>query len=197
MPRATVVDMTRRPHPPRSASVVIAALVATALMTATLTGCGPAAPTPTPTPTGFASEEEAFAAAEATYRAYVDALNQVDLSDPTTFEEVYRWTTGDANAAVRESFSQMHADNWSVSGDSIVTLVEPSPTRTSKGIAPVLAVCVDVSGVDVANASGVSQVEATRNDIQALTVTLTTSEKAPTGLLIESFEGRKGAPECG
>ena len=38
---------------------------------------------PTPTPT-FANEDEAFAAAEATYRAYVDALNQVDLADPAT-----------------------------------------------------------------------------------------------------------------
>ncbi len=50
----------------------------------------------------FASEEEAFAAAEETYRAYVDALNQVDLSDPETFEAVYAWTTGDANADERK-----------------------------------------------------------------------------------------------
>ena len=32
-------------------------------------------PVPHRHPTGFASEEDAFAAAEATYRAYVDALN--------------------------------------------------------------------------------------------------------------------------
>ena len=54
----------------------------------------------------FATEEEAFAAAEETYREYVDALNQVDLSDPETFEAVYAWTTGDANAKERERSSQ-------------------------------------------------------------------------------------------
>jgi hypothetical protein len=40
-----------------------------------LLGCSPAPePEPTPTP-AFASEEEAFAAAEETYRAYIDAGN--------------------------------------------------------------------------------------------------------------------------
>ena len=63
-----------------------------ALLMLTLAGCTTPEPTdPTPTPTSaFASEEEAFAAAEATYRAYVDALNEVDLSDPETFEPVTR-----------------------------------------------------------------------------------------------------------
>ena len=52
------------------ASAAFAAVVAVLLAT----GCAPE-PAPTPSPTGFASEEEAFAAAEATYRAYVDAVN--------------------------------------------------------------------------------------------------------------------------
>ncbi|MFJ4175686.1 hypothetical protein [Microbacterium sp. NPDC089696] len=40
-----------------------------------LSGCAPSpAPTPTPTP-AFASDEEAFAAAEEVYRAYIAALN--------------------------------------------------------------------------------------------------------------------------
>ncbi len=76
----------------RSAAVVVALAV-----TLGATACQPE-PTPTPTGPAFASEDEAFAAAEETYRAYVDALNQVDLSDPETFEAVYAWTTGEANA---------------------------------------------------------------------------------------------------
>lgn len=195
MPRATVVDMTRRPHPPRSASVVIAALLATALMTATLTGCGPAAPTPTPTPTGFASEEEAFAAAEATYRAYVDALNQVDLSDPTTFEEVYRWTTGDANAGARESFSEMYADGWSVSGESEIVSF-----RQTIGLTPTLSsgtgiACLDVSAVTLTDAAGRSVVEPDRPQIQTITVEVVPAE-TPTGAAIRSLEG-SDASACG
>src|SRR6188768_3952981 len=98
----------------------------------TTTGCF-APPDPEPTPL-FSSEEEAFAAAEATYRAYVDALNQVDLSDPETFEEVYAWTTGEANAGARKSFSQMHADGWIVGGESQVTKVEPIESDLSKSV---------------------------------------------------------------
>ncbi len=191
MPRATVVDMNRH-RPLRAASIVIAVL----LGAGALAGCGPSAPAPTPTPTGFASEAEAFAAAEATYRAYVDALNQVDLSDPSTFEEVYRWTTGDANAAIRTSLSSMAAEGWTVVGDSTVALVEPAPLGNAENAAVVLAVCVDVSGVDVVDASGVSQVQADRNDTESLSVSLEYSTTSPTGALIGSFDGREGEPEC-
>ncbi len=74
----------------RTAGLLIALAIAT-----TVSACTPE-PAPTPTPTGFASEDEAFRAAEETYRAYVDALNAVDLADPATFEPVFAWTTGDA-----------------------------------------------------------------------------------------------------
>ena len=76
--------------------------LALAIVLGMATGCQPE-PEPSPTGPVFATEEEAFAAAEETYRAYVDALNQVDLSDPETFEAVYAWTTGDANAGERTS----------------------------------------------------------------------------------------------
>ncbi len=100
---------------PRVAAVTIALALAVCVMT----GCQPE-PEPSPSAPAFATEEEAFAAAEETYREYVDALNQVDLSDPETFEAVYSWTTGDANAGARESFSEMHADGWTVAGESLV-----------------------------------------------------------------------------
>ncbi|RUA25343.1 MAG: hypothetical protein DSY74_08925 [Actinobacteria bacterium] len=177
MPRATVVDMTSR-RPFRATSIVIATMLAVGA----LAGCGPTDPTPTPTPTGFASEEEAFAAAEATYRAYVDALNQVDLSDPSTFEEVYRWTTGDANAEARESFSQMHADGWMVAGqtgyDSLRLVgFASTPIRVE--------VCLDVTDVDVLDEGGQSVVPSTRLDRQAVSVDLTHADTA-TGLAISA-----------
>ena len=116
-----------------------------ALVTGMATGCF-AQPEPEETPP-FASEEEAFAAAEETYRAYVDALNQVDLSDPETFEDVYAWTTGDANAGARESFSQMHADGWVVSGAIGSHTIEPESLSKADRNVVQLAVCLDVSGV--------------------------------------------------
>lgn len=190
MTRATVVDMNRR-RPIRAASITVAVLLGVGV----LAGCGPAAPAPTPTSTGFASEAEAFAAAEATYRAYVDALNQVDLSDPSTFEEVYRWTTGDANAEARESFSQMYADGWAVSGTSEIALTQLLGAGSSTN-SVLLAVCLDVGAVDVRNAAGESVVSPSRGSVQTMAVVMTETYASDTGFLISSIEGREGEPSC-
>ncbi len=160
--------------------LAVAALVSV-LGAGCLTGC--TSPTPAPTPTGFATAEEAFAAAEATYRAYVDALNQVDLADPATFEEVYSWTTGDANASERKSLSQMHADGWTVSGASRVLEVLPDETMASKVSA---VACVDVSDTQVADAEGKSMVAADRPRGFALLLTFQPQPSSPYGLQIVS-----------
>lgn len=146
-------------------------------------------PDPTPTPT-FASEAEAFAAAEATYRAYVDALNQVDLADPETFEAVYAWTTGDANAEERENLTRMHADKWQVTGQTAILAVLQNGTTLNSVLA-----CVDVSSVDVVDASGESQVSPDRPDRYALIITLAAGTSA-SGYVISSSEAVE-ASRCG
>ncbi|WP_300591665.1 hypothetical protein [Microbacterium sp.] len=181
--------MNRR-RPLRAASIVIAAM----LGVGALAGCGPADPSPTPTPTGFASEEEAFAAAEATYRAYVDALNQVDLSDPSTFEEVYRWTMGDANAGARESFSQMHADGWRVSGESKIVSVQPPEGGDRPDDVGLAIACLDVSAVTLDDAEGTSVVDPDRPDIQAIAIKVV-PWNTRTGAVIQSLDGGD-ASEC-
>ena len=64
----------------------LALLVAGAL-TFGLAGCfgQPAAKPSTPAP-AFTSDAAAYAAAEKTYEGYVEAGNEIDLSDPRTFE---------------------------------------------------------------------------------------------------------------
>ncbi|WP_349427706.1 hypothetical protein [Microbacterium sp. LWS13-1.2] len=138
-----------------------------AILVLALAGCTtPEQPEPTPTP-AFSSEEEAFAAAEATYRAYVDALNQVDLSDPETFEAVYELTTGEANANERKSLSQMHADGWTVAGD---TGIKAFLGDSYSGETLQAVVCSDVAAVEVLDANGHSVVSADRPDVYALEV---------------------------
>ena len=121
-----------------------AAAIVLALALGMTTACQP---DPAPSASGpiFANEEEAFAAAEETYRAYVDALNQVDLSDPETFEAVYAWTTGEANAGARKSLLEMHADGWTVTGATVdgfsrASRVVEDPSRSRH-----CDVCLDVS----------------------------------------------------
>ena len=157
-----------------------------------LVACTPE-PAPSPTPTGFASEDEAFRAAETTYRSYIDALNNVDLSDPATFEPLFELTTGQANEDARKEFSQMHADGWVVAGKSSVTLVQPSgdwaPTRVT------LSVCVDVGSVTLVDSAGNSVVNPERQDVQSMSVDLKTIDRT-TEWAISRFAGRSGEPEC-
>ncbi len=166
-----------------------------ALVMSALVGCStptdPAEPTPS-----FTSEEQAFAAAEETYRAYVDALNQVDLSDPTTFEPVFALTTGEANAGARKEFSQMHADELTVAGSTAIDIAEPIEFFDVDGQKQVqLAVCLNVADVTLVDPQGISVVSPDRRDVQSMAVTL--SEVADGELLISLIEGRAGDPECG
>lgn len=151
-----------------------AVLLATVALVTALAACAPAAaPKPSPTPTGFASKEEAFAAAEKTYRAYIDALNEVDLSDPATFESVYALTTGQLNAEDRESFSKLHADGTVVTGETRIVDLSPSEARFPD---VTLNVCTDVSDVEVTDRAGKSLVSADRPDLQARAITLTAAD---------------------
>lgn len=161
--------------------------IAAALVFA-VAGCTqPPAPEPTPTP-AFSSEDEAFAAAEATYRAYVDALNQVDLSDPATFEAVYDLTTGEANAGERRSLSRMHAEGWTVSGATAVRSIEL--VDLDLGATTVtLSVCSDVSDVRVVDSAGNSVVAADRPVLQSSEVTLEDKQAGGGDLRISAIEG--------
>jgi len=168
--------------------------LALAIVLGMATGCQPK-PEPSPTGPVFATEEEAFAAAEETYRAYVDALNQVDLSDPETFEAVYAWTTGDFSAEERKTLSRMHADAWKVSGASQIARIERLEA-SDRFTEVTLGSCVDVSTVSLVDADGVSQVAPDRPDMQTTKVDMTASASSPTGLLIAEVEGYEMEPPC-
>ncbi|WP_235562488.1 hypothetical protein [Microbacterium sp. Root1433D1] len=140
-----------------------------------LAGCAPT-PEPTPTPTAaFASEEEAFAAAEETYRAYTDALNAVDLDDPATFEPVFDLTSGDFEAADRQTLSELHAEKYAFTGQ--MTVVRFNGISSHSSFEQVEAsVCVDVSGSDVVDESGNSVTSPDRPDMNPLRVTFVLSD---------------------
>ncbi len=171
-----------------------AALVATALLLAGLTGCADAPEaTPTPTPTGFASEEEAFAAAEETYRAYIDATNAIQLDEPETFERLYAITTGEEYASQRENLSQMHAEQWTVSGETLYSDFD-AIDYDAQDQSVVARVCVDVSAVEVVDVAGKSVVSEARPDRQAVEVTFRPA-KSMTGLAV-ALSSRIESPSC-
>lgn len=152
-----------------------AAAATLALALALTTACAPdPAPTPSPSPTGFASQEEAFAAAEATYRAYVDALNAVDLSDPATFEPVYSLLSGTALADSKKTLTAFHAEGYRRIGETRFDRLTVTGSDLAEGTVTV-AVCLDVSAVDLLDSSGESVVTPDRVNVQPLEVTLVKS----------------------
>lgn len=141
-----------------------------ALSGSALVGCTPeTAPAPSPT-TAFASEEEAFAAAEETYRSYNDALNAVDPADPTTFEAVFAFSTGDFQNSDKENLSIMNAEHLTISGENKVSGFKG--LSSSSTLDSVLArVCVDVSEVTITDPTGASRVDPNRPITSIIDVT--------------------------
>lgn len=139
-----------------------------------LAACTPA-PEPEPTPTElFASDEEAFAAAEETYQAYTDALNKVDTSEPSSFEPILDYATDSFRARELENLSTMHAEGFVLVGAAKIQDFdgrEVSPDRSEV----TARVCIDVSEVDVTDAEGQSIISPDRPDIQSTVITFVES----------------------
>lgn len=111
------------------------------------TGCTPD-PAPTPSPTGFASDEEAFAAAEATYRAYVDAVNARNAG-ATTGPKPTDFLTGAALQGELDSQRQFDELGIKLGGPMEVTAFDRAEVgeSTASGL-----VCLDVSKARVIDA---------------------------------------------
>lgn len=170
------------------------ALLVPAVLVLALAGCaGEAKPAPTPTATGFASEEEAFAAAEETYREYVEAENAIDLADPDTFEAVYALTTGDARAQLTEDLTTWHAEGYTRVGESSLDDFARYSADLQEG-AVQLDVCLNVSDIDVFDANGKSLVSPDRVDVQRLRVSFDRAGNGET--LISKSEGREDGLDC-
>jgi hypothetical protein len=125
----------------------------------------------------------------------VDALNDVDLSDPETFEAVYALTTGEANASDRKTLSGFHADGVSLTGVSVITLLEPVEITEESGDA-VLAACLDVSAVGLLDEGGRSVVDPSRPDTQMTTITLSVADGNLDRFLIADITAREDGPPC-
>ncbi|MDF2918100.1 MAG: hypothetical protein K0S70_2317 [Microbacterium sp.] len=174
----------------------VAAVLAVALLT---TGCGSPASSPTPEPMATApsptdSDTAAFAAAEATYRAYVDALNAVNLSDPTTFEPVYALTSGAILESDRKALSEYNASGVTMSGRTEVRQIFPqSVDRNSVE----LYICIDVTSVLLSDAEGRSMVPPDRDPVQKMLVTAEIDMLSPSGARLIDVVSSTQGPACG
>lgn len=151
--------------PPRRTAV---AATTVALLITLATGCATAVePTPSPTATGFATEEEAFAAAEATYRAYVDAGNRERAGeDSDTLPSEY--LMGEALAAEHESISTFAGAGVRLEGDITVASIQ---RLSSDRWSATIGVCIDTTATRVVDLQGADVTPKDRLDLLALDIT--------------------------
>lgn len=147
-------------------TVRTAAFVLLGVLAGGMLGCAPE-PEPSPTPTAaFASEEEAFAAAEEVYRAYIAASNEVDLSDPSSFEPLEEFTEGSYQSDEREELSELHAEGVVQTGEIHVIWFHPTTSDLDSTVEAVA--CNDVSETDLLDRNGDSLVSPSRPPAYAI-----------------------------
>ena len=135
-----------------------------------LVGCSPE-PEPTPTPTAaFASEEDAFAAAEKVYREYNDAANARIAGKPSPDPQDY--LSGLALEADISTQNLLQENGVHLQGAGVISSFDGSDSDIRGTLATIFArVCLDASGTIVANADGEDVTPSDRPDVSALEVT--------------------------
>lgn len=142
-------------------------VLVTALLAVALTGCAAPLPPPGPTP-GFTSEAEAFAAAEKTYRAYVDALNEWrrdrSAPDPRAF------LISEALEVDIETQQSLTRRGLRVTGST--TIVDIQSLGSSHDLSETsISVCLESSGTRVLDESDVDVTPVDRETRSSLVVT--------------------------
>ena len=169
-----------RRHRPTSA--FLAAVVTLGGLAAT--GCTPG-PSPTPTPTAlFSSEAEAFAAAEETYRAYVDATNRSRAGDETA--DPLSYLVGKALERDVSAERLQRTQGLSIVGEIVASTFQGRSASLTRPVAVVADVCVDVSGTGVTDKEGTDKTPASRKPRLLLTVTMI--EGSHTSLVISQSD---------
>lgn len=147
-----------------------------------LAGCTPASPDPAPTPRVSADPTaQAAAAAEATYRAYVDALN-ARRDDPTSQPDPMDFLAGDALSDARKSTKRLESKHLRLVGR---TRVISSAALRVTDRETVVAVCIDSTNVRLLNEHDDDVTPANRSDVGPLEIHVTTE---PNPVITESLE---------
>lgn len=165
---------------------IIGAVCALALTAGALAACTPT-PEPSPTPTAlFSSDEEAFAAAEETYRAYNDAgnarLNGEAQPDPRDF------LMGAALDGDIDGQQQLKAAGLKLEGEVRVAAFKPARLDDASDFSQLEAtVCLDLTRTTVVTDTGAEAELPNRPELIAQDIELTWVDGSY--LISEELEG--------
>ncbi|WP_345751422.1 hypothetical protein [Microbacterium rhizophilus] len=137
----------------RRAPAGLVALLALGLAGCAATPAPDPSQSPSPSATGFASEEEAFAAAEDRYRAYNAAVNAYYSGDSSA--EPLDFLTGGVRETDAEIRRQAEAAGLRFEGETTLKSIDRGGVTITAGLADVLLnVCVDDTDLRLINADG-------------------------------------------
>lgn len=161
----------------RSAGALVVAALA-------LAGCAPE-PSPTPSPTAaFASEEEAFAAAEEVYRAYIEASNN-EQSDASA-NESNKYLTGDLLESEIEAARDLEARGIHIEGPTVILSFKGISADFASAVPTIRAhACLDISDARAIAADGTDVTSPGRSDIYGVNVTMSGTASS---MLVSAFE---------
>lgn len=177
---------------------------AAALLLTSLAGCidpGPvktAVPTPSATPV-FASDEEALAAAEAAYAAYLavsDAILQEGGANPDRIDDV---ATPSVTAEEKKGFADFAEKGYVSSGTTTFYGMQLESYETDPALLTDVVrvyVCIDSSGVDVRDASGASIVPPDREGLLPFEIGFDRRSDGLGALVVSSKSVWGGAGVC-
>jgi hypothetical protein len=115
-------------------------------------------PEPTTTPV-FANDEEALAAAEEAYAAYIAVSDQILIDGGINPERLLEVATQEVYDTQLEGYEMLAANSWRSTGGTMVDSVQ---IQYFDSATVAVYACVDVSKVDVLNRDGNSVVAADR-----------------------------------
>jgi hypothetical protein len=187
--------------------VLISVLV---LAAGTLTGCAdastptqttrPAASTPEASqhPPIFASNDEALAAAQAAYTKYLTAGDTAGAIGTESWNTYLSLTTGSEHAGVLKARETMRENGWSFTGTTTFdSMVIQSSNALPDGSWEIRAyLCLDLSGSDMVDNSGVSRINHGRQRRSPMVVVFVSSQDSPEQLLISESPIWSGSNFC-
>lgn len=153
-------------------------------------------PEPTTTPV-FASDEEALAAAEEAYAAYIAVSDQILIDGGTNPERLLEVATQEVYDSELEGFERRSQEGLRSVGHTIIASTKLQ-THESAGelVLVVLYVCIDVSGVDVVDAAGASVVSPGRPTKLPFEATFDVDDQSAATLILSGHEFWEGANFC-
>ncbi len=122
-------------------------------------------PTPSVTPV-FASDEEALAAAEESYKRYLAVSDQIFAEGGANPERLAEVATGTFLDASITGFEKVQANGWRSTGATKADSFELQQVATPGTVERLIIAyaCTDVSAIDVVDSDGNSVVSSTRPD---------------------------------